>query len=55
MRESPQGRRQVKRSSTQMNAELQGQTHPVEETLIDYQVVPQSQQIALNGMSSLND
>ena len=53
-RESPQGRRQVEGSSTQMNTELQRQTCPVEERLIDYPVVPQSQQMALNGMFSVN-
>ena len=54
-RTSPQGERQVERSSMQMNAEVQKQTCPAEERLIDYPFVPQSQQIALNRMSSLGN
>ena len=51
-RESPQGRRQMERSATQTNPEVQRQTHPVEERLIDYPFVPQSRQMVLNRVPS---
>ena len=49
-RTSPQGERQVERSSMQRDTEVQRQTRPAEERLIDYSFVPQYQQIVLNGM-----
>ena len=49
-KESPQGRRQMERNTTQTNPEVQ--THAVEERLIDYPFVPQSRQMVINEVPS---
>ena len=47
-RESSQGRRQMERSTTQMNTEIPRDTHPMEERLIDYPFAPQLRQMGIN-------